>query len=153
MEKRKVVKAFLILAQVLLFVVLLALLVPQLPIGMRVTENAAATFQKADGGMQAATIRAYEPAFYRFTVRDGVAKGARAVADKYLQDTLQTVSSQYLRENGADSEIVLTQLASAGDDFCYSISGAQNGAVWEVWVVTGKEPQVLVKNMSEEAAQ
>lgn len=153
MEKRKVVKAFLILAQVLLFVVLLSLLVPQLPIGMRVSENAAATFQMADGGMQAATIRAYEPVFYRFSARDGVAKGTRAVADKYLQETLQTVSSQYLRENGADSEIVLTQLACAGDDFCYSISGAQNGAVWEVWVVTGKEPQVLVKNVSEEAAQ
>lgn len=153
MRMKRSVKICLVLAQILLFVVLLSLLVPQLPIGMRVSENAAATFQTADGGMQAATIRAYEPAFYRFTVRDGLAKGTRAAADKYLQETLQTVSSQYLRENGADTEIVLTQLACAGDDFCYSISGAQNGAVWEVWVVTGKEPQVLVKNVSEEAAQ
>lgn len=146
-------KVLLVLAQILLFAVLLSLLIPQLPIGMRVTENAAATFKTADGGMQAATIRAYEPAFYRFTVRDGAATGTRAVADKYLQETLQTVSSQYLRENGADSDLVLTRLACAGDDFCYSISGAKNGAVWEVWVITGDTPQVLVKNMREEAAQ
>ena len=57
MGKTRGLKAFLVLAQILLFVILLLLLIPQLPIGMRVTENAAATFKTADGGMRAATSR------------------------------------------------------------------------------------------------
>lgn len=65
------------------------------------------------------------------------AKGVNNINDLYITMLNEDVSAAYIRENGFTQNIELKKLAASSNDFCYEISGAENGAVWEVWITFG----------------
>lgn len=61
--------------------------------------------------------------------------GNDAINRKYINSLLENVSNTYVHTyDFTKTEISLTVLSKSNDHFCYRISGAENGAYWEVWV-------------------
>lgn len=144
----------LLLANLLLFVVLLVLLFGVLPPHWRTTESAAITQSRPDGGMQSATVTAFTPNpkfMQALNARPHLGQGQ--VNALYLEQQLSEISAQYLREYGFDTEIQLTKQAVSAQDFCYTVSGAPNGAVWEVWVVCDRDAQPRIFVSEQEVRQ
>ncbi len=61
--------------------------------------------------------------------------GRTAINRMYINSLLKNVSNAYVHTyDYTKTEITCTVLSKSNNHFCYRISGAENGAYWEVWV-------------------
>lgn len=68
---------------------------------------------------------------------DGIAssvKGVKNINNVYITNLNANISAEYIRENGFTKNLQLEKTVQTKKDFCYKITGAENGAVWEVWI-------------------
>ncbi|MDE5994165.1 MAG: hypothetical protein K2G60_01490 [Oscillospiraceae bacterium] len=117
-----------------------------LPKKWDIRENSAISQINSDGTMSMAPVR-----YFARTKQDSVerkANGSKAINDLYITMMNENISADYIRENGFTKNIELKKLSSSANDLCYEISGAENGAVWEVWITfenTGSPYMTIVK--------
>lgn len=117
-----------------------------LPKKWEIRENSSITQVNSDGTMSMASVK-----YFARPKLDGAERkvnGSKAINDLYITMMNENVSADYIRENGFTKNIELKKLSSSANDLCYEISGAENGAVWEVWITfedTGSPYMTIVK--------
>lgn len=117
-----------------------------LPKKWEIRENSSISQVNSDGTMSMASVK-----YFARPKQDSVerkANGSKAINDLYITMMNENISADYIRENGFTKNIELKKLSSSANDLCYEISGAENGAVWEVWISfedTGSPYMTIVK--------
>lgn len=132
---KKINKSAVVFA-VLIETVLIAILVFSvsniMPKKWEARENSSISQVNSDGTMSMATLKYFARPKQDRALSN--AKGVNNINDLYITMLNEDVSAAYIRENGFTQNIELKKLAASSNDFCYEISGAENGAVWEVWI-------------------
>lgn len=146
MKMGKSMYACLIASQVTLLIIISIILIDLLPTKWKICDNISISEVTSDGGMKTATVKYYTPWLGEELSGESRKSTDKSVNEYSLMETLIGISEDYIREHGIGTEITLNVISSSVTDFTYSISGAENGDEWEVWISMPKcrEPLVTV---------
>lgn len=128
----KLAVVFAVLIETVLIAILVFSVSNIVPKKWDIRENSSISQVNSDGTMSMATLEYFARPKQDRALSN--AKGVNNINDLYITMLNEDVSAAYIRENGFTQNIELKKLAASSNDFCYEISGAENGAVWEVWI-------------------
>ncbi len=128
----KLAVVFAVLIETVLIAILVFSVSNIVPKKWDIRENSSISQVNSDGTMSMATLKYFARPKQDRALSN--AKGVNNINDLYITMLNEDVSAAYIRENGFTQNIELKKLAASSNDFCYEISGAENGAVWEVWI-------------------
>lgn len=126
---------FAVAVEAILITVLVFSVLSIIPKKWDIRENSSISQENSDGTMSMATLKYFARPKQDRALSN--VKGVNNINDLYMTMLNEDVSAAYIRENGFTQNIELKKLAASSNDFCYEISGAENGAVWEVWITFG----------------
>ena len=146
MNDTKKLWALLTAAQAVILVVLVMLIAKTVPRIWKVNKNLNVPIMGEDGQIGSFAEADFYETPFRGDYGESYAKGAKFVNDYILNLTFEEISTKYVTENGDIDEIKPEKNISTANDFCYTLSGAKNGAVWQVLVSFGenRNPYVSV---------
>ncbi len=125
-------------AQAVILVVLAMLIAKTVPRIWKVNENLNVPIMSEEGQIDSFAEADFYETPFRGYYGEAYAKGAKFVNDYVLNITLEDISTKYVMENGDIDEIKSEKIISTANDFSYTLSGAKNGAVWQVLVSFGE---------------
>lgn len=128
----KLAVVFAVLIETVLIAILVFSVSNIVPKKWDIRENSSISQVNSDGTMSMATLKYFARPKQDRALSN--AKGVNNINELYITMLNEDVSAAYIRENGFTQNIELKKLAASSNDFCYEISGAENGAVWEVWI-------------------
>lgn len=128
----KLAVVFAVLIETVLIAILVFSVSNIVPKKWDIRENSSISQVNSDDTMSMATLKYFARPKQDRALSN--AKGVNNINDLYITMLNEDVSAAYIRENGFTQNIELKKLAASSNDFCYEISGAENGAVWEVWI-------------------
>lgn len=134
-KNKRVAVIFAVAVEAFLIAILVFSVLNIIPKKWEIRANSSISQVNSDGTMSMASLKYFaRPKQDRVL---GNVKGVNNINDLYITMLNEDVSAAYIRENGFTQNIELKKLAASSNDFCYEISGSENGAVWEVWITFG----------------
>ncbi len=137
-NKNKIPAVILAVAVEIILVAMLVFSVLKImPAKWEIRENSSVSQINSNGTVSVANVK-----YFARPGQDSVERKAgspKAVNDLYMTMMNENISADYIRENGFTQNINIKKLSASSNDFCYEISGAENGAVWEVWITFENE--------------
>ncbi len=140
------------LMQAAVLVLLIFQIAELVPRKWKLNENVSITEMSANGQMTGAPLKFYESAS-EHDYGKSHANGARYVNEYSLASQTEWISEQYVRRNGLVPDMKAEKICSSANDFAYTLSGAENGSEWQVWISFGADdvPYVAVVKTGGEA--
>ena len=133
--------------QAALLAALVLLIIGLLPSKWTFMDNiSTSSFNEETGGLNFARVKYFAPNNGEEHDGDSMKSTDKSINEYVIAWELVRAFTDYIGVHGHDTKIELEKLSLSHNDFCYAISGAENGDVWEVWVSApkGGTPYVTV---------